>query len=54
MAVGGLGLWAAHCFYYPELRAQVIMNLHSTPQMARSFRLHLFIASGLARALGAR
>ena len=54
VAVGGLGLWAAHCFYYPELRAQVIMNLHSTRQMARSFRLHLFIASGLARALGAR
>ncbi len=48
VAVGGLGLWATHCFYYPELGAQVVMNFHSTRQMARSFRLHMFIANGLA------
>lgn len=47
-AVGGIGLWSTHCFYYPGLRAQVIMNLHSTREMARSFRLHMLIARGLA------
>lgn len=54
VAVGGLGLWATHCFYYPELGAQVIMNFHSTRQMARSFRLHMFIVSALTRLLGTR
>lgn len=52
VGVGGLGLWATHCFYYPELGAQVVMNFHSTRQMARSFRLHMFIAKGLAASAG--
>ncbi|WP_167146233.1 serine hydrolase domain-containing protein [Actinomyces sp. ZJ308] len=47
--VGGLGLWAVHCFFYPRRRAHVIMNLHSTAQMRRSFALHTMIARRLAR-----
>ncbi len=47
--VGGLGLWATHCFYYREQRAQVIMNLHATREMPRSIRLHLTIIRRLAR-----
>lgn len=51
-AVGGIGLWATHCFYYPGLRAQVIMNFHSTREMPRSIRLHTFIATRLAATAG--
>jgi len=47
--VGGLGLWAVHCFFYPRQRAHIIMNLHSTAQMRRSFALHAAIARRLAR-----
>lgn len=51
-AVGGIGVWATHCFYYPELQAQVIMNLHSTREMSRSVRLHMLVAKGLAASVG--
>ena len=47
--VGGLGLWAVHCFFYPRQRAHVVMNLHSTAQMRRSFTLHAAIARQLTR-----
>ena len=47
--VGGLGLWAVHSFFYPRQRAHVVMNLHSTKQMQRSFSLHIAIARRLAR-----
>lgn len=47
--VGGLGLWAVHSFFYPRQRAHVVMNLHSTAQMQRSFSLHIAIARRLAR-----
>ena len=47
--VGGLGLWAVHSFFYPRQRAHVVMNLHSTAQMQRSFALHIAIARRLAR-----
>lgn len=46
--VGGLGLWAVHSFFYPRQRAHVVMNLHSTKQMQRSFSLHIAIARRLA------
>ena len=47
--VGGLGLWAVHSFFYPRQRVHVVMNLHSTKQMQRSFSLHIAIARRLAR-----
>ena len=47
--VGGVGLWAVHSFFYPRQRAHVVMNLHSTKQMQRSFSLHIAIARRLAR-----
>ena len=47
--VGGLGLWAVHSFFYPRQRVHVVMNLHSTAQMQRSFALHIAIARRLAR-----
>ena len=47
--MGGLGLWAVHSFFYPRQRAHVVMNLHSTAQMQRSFALHIAIARRLAR-----
>ena len=47
--VGGLGLWAVHSFFYPRQRVHVVMNLHSTTQMQRSFALHIAIARRLAR-----
>ena len=47
--VGGLGLWAVHSFFYPHQRVHVVMNLHSTAQMQRSFALHIAIARRLAR-----
>lgn len=47
--VGGVGLWAVHSFFYPRQRVHVIMNLHSTAQMQRSFALHIAIARRLAR-----
>ena len=46
--VGGLGLWAVHSFFYPRQRVHVVMNLHSTAQMQRSFALHIAIARRLA------
>lgn len=46
---GGVGLWAVHSFFYPRQRAHVVMNLHSTKQMQRSFSLHIAIARRLAR-----
>ena len=46
--VGGLGLWAVHSFFYPRQRVHVVMNLHSTTQMQRSFALHIAIARRLA------
>ncbi|BDA63354.1 serine hydrolase domain-containing protein [Actinomyces capricornis] len=50
--VGGIGLSAAHCFYYPRQRTHVVMNFHSTAQMRRSFAVHLSIARRLARQQG--
>lgn len=48
--VGGLGLSAAHAFWYPAQRAHVILNFHDTRQMRASFQTHIAIARGLARA----
>lgn len=46
--VGGLGLWAVHCFFYPRQRAHVVLNFHSTAQMQRSFAVHTSIARRLS------
>lgn len=42
--VGGLGLTAAHMFYYPQQRAHVVLNFHSTHAMNASFQTHIQIA----------
>ncbi|GAA1855092.1 serine hydrolase domain-containing protein [Myceligenerans crystallogenes] len=42
--VGHLGVWATHMFYYPDARAHVVLNFHSTREMSRSFLTHLRIA----------
>ncbi|GMA40734.1 hypothetical protein [Mobilicoccus caccae] len=46
--VGGLGLTAAHLFFYPQQQAHVVLNLHSTRAMGASFRTHIAIARLLA------
>lgn len=47
--VGGLGLSAAHMFWYPRQRAHVILNFHGTREMNASFQTHIAIARTLAR-----
>ena len=47
--VGGLGLTAAHAFWYPRQRAHVVLNYHSTEQMSASFQTHVQIARALGR-----
>ncbi len=47
--VGGLGISASHLFYYPQQRAHVVLNFHSTGQLSASFRTQLAIARALAR-----
>lgn len=51
--VGGIGVWATHCFYYPRQRAHVIMNFHSDREIRRSFSAaHIPIARRLAGLAG--
>ncbi|MGO0575885.1 serine hydrolase domain-containing protein [Ornithinimicrobium panacihumi] len=47
--VGGLGLTAAHAFYYPDHDAHVVLNYHSTREMNRSFEAHIAVARALGR-----
>lgn len=47
--VGGLGITGCHVAYYPRQRAHVVLNFHSTKDMAASFRTHVRIAQALAR-----
>lgn len=45
---GGIGLSATHMFYYPEQKAHVVLNFHSTRKMSQSFRTHFRIARLIA------
>ncbi len=47
--VGGLGISAAHMFYYPRHRAHVVLNFHATGAMRSSFQAHVQVAQLLAR-----
>ncbi|WP_127818350.1 serine hydrolase domain-containing protein [Microbacterium sp. CPCC 204701] len=49
--VGHLGVTSVHSFTVPELGLRLVMNLHSTREMVRSFRLHVRLVQLLARAL---
>ncbi|SEE15228.1 serine hydrolase domain-containing protein [Ruania alba] len=46
---GGIGLSATHMFYYPQQRAHVILNFHSTRAMSQSFRFHITLARLISR-----
>ena len=48
--VGGLGHFATHMFFYPELDAHVVLNFHAYRRMNQSFMTHARIASLLAGA----
>lgn len=50
-AVGHLGVTSAHAFTVPGLGIRLVMNLHSTREMVRSFRLHIELMQRLMGAL---
>lgn len=50
--VGGVGAFATHLFFYPELGAHVVMNFHSSRRMGASFRVHAALARLIARGEG--
>ncbi|UFU08111.1 serine hydrolase domain-containing protein [Ruania halotolerans] len=45
---GGIGASATHMFFYPQQRAHVVLNFHSTSAMSQSFRTHITIARLIA------
>ncbi|HLS44022.1 MAG TPA: serine hydrolase domain-containing protein [Ornithinicoccus sp.] len=47
--VGGIGAFATQMFYYPRQETHVVLNFHSSRQMARSVRTHIRIAQVIAR-----
>ncbi|WP_162564267.1 MULTISPECIES: serine hydrolase domain-containing protein [Microbacterium] len=49
--VGHLGVTAVHAFTAPELGIHLAINMHSTREMVRSFRLHIRLMQLLVRAL---
>ncbi len=46
--VGGLGHFATHMFFYPQLDAHVVLNFHAYRRMNQSFMTHARIARMLA------
>lgn len=49
--IGHLGVTSAHAFTVPELGIRLVMNLHSTREMVRSFRVHIELMRRLVHAL---
>ncbi|GAA3629541.1 hypothetical protein GCM10022200_10270 [Microbacterium awajiense] len=50
-AHGHLGVTAAHAFRVPQAGVNVVLNLHSTREMVRSFRLHIDLVRKTVAAL---
>ncbi len=49
--VGHIGVLGTHMFWYSQHDGRVVLNVHSTREMTRSFRCHIRIAQLLARLL---